>query len=117
MLARQGEYSLHDSECLAFQSGRDANIFRDSNYESGGQEFESLRARHYKSLKSLEFFAINRLRYRLSFENSAGFSAGFGRTDVPSRLVAAWRMSDRGEAKPVPASPKSGCVGNACGTN
>src|SRR5438552_3644269 len=36
-----------------------------------GQEFESLRARHFKYLTSLTFSTINRLRHRLNFENSA----------------------------------------------
>lgn len=37
---------------------------------------------------------INRLRHRLNCENSAGFSAGFERTDIPSSDVAAWRSRE-----------------------
>ncbi|WP_146211848.1 hypothetical protein [Mesorhizobium loti] len=63
-----------------------------TDYGSGGQEFESLRAHHSIQLISLRFLTHEVSRYRLDFWNSAGFSAGFGRTGIPSIDVAAWRM-------------------------
>jgi hypothetical protein len=56
----------------------------------------------------LESPSVNRLRHRPIFENSAGFSAGFGRTDIPANDVAAWRARDRGdEVKRVPHIPRA----------
>src|SRR5438445_11234386 len=61
-----------------------AQLDRAPDYESGGQEFESLRARHSNRLISLRFLTQQASLYRLDFWNSAGFSAGYGQSAPPA---------------------------------